>query len=160
MVPDTQADSSANWAINFSEATADQSDSNPPESATNVIGDTSLYIFTSGTTGLPKAAVLSNKRSMNASGLSAKAGLKLKPKDRIYLCLPLYHGTGLMIGAGASFASGASMFVRRKFSASQFLPEVREHNCTGLVYIGELCRYLTNSEAQPDDHKRKFARSN
>lgn len=153
VVPDGDVTPAANWAINLTEASADADTSNPPECAENTIGQVALYIFTSGTTGLPKAAVLSSKRSMAASGLSAKAGLKLKPKDRIYLCLPLYHGTGLMIGAGAAFASGASMFVRRKFSASNFLPEVREHNCTGLVYIGELCRYLTNTEAKPDDHQ-------
>lgn len=153
VVPDGEVTPAANWAINLTEASADADPTNPPECAENTIGQVALYIFTSGTTGLPKAAVLSSKRSMAASGLSAKAGLKLKPKDRIYLCLPLYHGTGLMIGAGAAFASGASMFVRRKFSASNFLPEVREHNCTGLVYIGELCRYLTNTEAQPDDHQ-------
>lgn len=153
VVPDGDVTPAANWAINLTEASADADTGNPPECAENTIGQVALYIFTSGTTGLPKAAVLSSKRSMAASGLSAKAGLKLKPKDRIYLCLPLYHGTGLMIGAGAAFASGASMFVRRKFSASNFLPEVRENNCTGLVYIGELCRYLTNTEPQPDDHK-------
>ncbi|MFT7652611.1 MAG: citronellyl-CoA synthetase [Limisphaerales bacterium] len=153
IVPDGDAELDSNWAIDFSQATASADTSNPPEAASNTIGQTSLYIFTSGTTGLPKAAVLSNRRSMNASGLSAKAGLKLKPKDRIYLCLPLYHGTGLMVGAGAAFASGASMFVRRRFSASNFLPEVRKHNCTGFVYIGELCRYLTNTEPKPDDHK-------
>ncbi|MEQ8690880.1 MAG: AMP-binding protein, partial [Pseudomonadales bacterium] len=153
VVPDGEVTPAANWAINLTEASTDADPTNPPECAENTIGQVALYIFTSGTTGLPKAAVLSSKRSMAASGLSAKAGLKLKPKDRIYLCLPLYHGTGLMIGAGAAFASGASMFVRRKFSASNFLPEVREHNCTGLVYIGELCRYLTNTEAKPDDHQ-------
>ena len=152
VVPDGDASTGANWAIDFSTATADASADNPPETQQNTIGETALYIFTSGTTGLPKAAVLSNRRYMMAGGLSAKAGLKLQSSDRIYLTLPLYHGTGLMIGAGASFASGASMFVRRKFSARNFLPEVREHNCTGLVYIGELCRYLTNSEAQPGDH--------
>ena len=153
VVPDGDTTLDSNWAVDFSAATADADSSNPGDTQQNTIGETCLYIYTSGTTGLPKAAVLSNKRQMMASGLSAKAGLKLKPSDRIYLCLPLYHGTGLMIGAGAAFASGASMFIRRKFSASNFLPEVREHNCTGLVYIGELCRYLTNTEAKPDDHK-------
>ena len=152
VVPDTDLNIDTNWAIDIMAASADSSDANPPSTQLNTIAETCLYIFTSGTTGLPKAAVLSNRRYMMAAGMSAHAGLKLKPKDRVYLCLPLYHGTGLMIGAGASFASGASMFIRRKFSASNFLPEVREHNCTALVYIGELCRYLTNTQAKSDDH--------
>ena len=77
---------------------------------------------------------------------------------RLYICLPLYHGTGLLIGCGAAFASGASMFMRRKFSASNFLAEVREHQTTCLIYIGELCRYLVNAKALPDDHKNPLRR--
>ena len=153
VMPDGDNKPTTNWAIDMAAASTDADEANPPETGDITIGETALYIFTSGTTGLPKAAVLSNKRYMMAGGLSAEAGLKLTPKDRVYLTLPLYHGTGLMIGAGASFRSGASMFVRRKFSASNFLKEIRENNCTALVYIGELCRYLTNTEAQADDHK-------
>jgi citronellyl-CoA synthetase len=43
------------------------------------------------------------------------------------------------------------MFVRRKFSASNFLKETREYGTTCFVYIGELCRYLVNQPAQPND---------
>ena len=43
------------------------------------------------------------------------------------------------------------MFVRRKFSASNFMNEIREHNCSHMIYIGELCRYLTNIPEQADD---------
>ena len=142
-----------NWARNLGEESQQADATNPPDTQSTTIGETALFIFTSGTTGLPKAAVLSNKRYLAAGSMSSIAGLRLTPKDRIYLCLPLYHGTGLMVGAGAAFTSGASMFIRRKFSASKFLPEVREHNCTGFVYIGELCRYLNNSPSQPDDHR-------
>ena len=58
----------------------------------------------------------------------------------------------MIVGAGTAFSSGASMFLRRKFSASNFLSEVREHRTNCFVYIGELCRYLANTPAQPDDH--------
>jgi citronellyl-CoA synthetase len=51
------------------------------------------------------------------------------------------------------------MFIRRKFSASNFLPEVREHQTNCLVYIGELCRYLTNTPARPDDHKNPLTKA-
>ena len=114
---------------------------------------TALYIFTSGTTGLPKAAVVSNRRYLLTSTLSHRGGLLCDENDCIYLCLPLYHGTGLFLGVGASFMSGASMFVRRKFSASKFLPEVREYGATCFIYIGELCRYLLHTPEQEDDYK-------
>lgn len=153
MVPDGDHAPALNWAQNLDTVTQTSSVENPGDADANTIGETALYIFTSGTTGLPKAALTSNRRYIMAGGLSGQAGLKLKPTDRIYLCLPLFHATGLLIGAGAAFSTGASMFIRRKFSASRFLDDVRTHNCTGFVYIGELCRYLVNTPAKPDDHQ-------
>jgi citronellyl-CoA synthetase len=152
VVPDGANLNGCNWAKNLSEQASSAATDNPPDTQSTTLGETCLYIFTSGTTGLPKAAVLSNRRYLTAADLSAQAGLKLTEKDRLYICLPLYHATGLLLGVGSSFCSGASMFIRRKFSASNFLPEVRDNNCTGFIYIGELCRYLTNSEPKPDDH--------
>jgi citronellyl-CoA synthetase len=90
--------------------------------------------------------------------LSHKAGLKCSEKDRIYVCLPLYHGTGLMIGVGAAFSSGASVFLRRKFSASNFLDEARRYETNCFVYIGELCRYLLSTPAKPDDADNPLTR--
>ena len=141
------------WTRDLNAALPSGDPGNPNETGRNTLGDSAFYIFTSGTTGLPKAAVLSNRRYLSSGLLAHQAGLKCKPKDRIYLCLPLYHGTGLMIGMGASFSSGASVFLRRKFSASNFLREVREHQTTCFIYIGELCRYLVATPGQSDDHR-------
>ena len=152
-MPDGGLDATTNWAKNLAEGAAAASSENPEETSLITLGEVALYIFTSGTTGLPKAAVLSNRRYLTSADMAAMAGFKCTEQDRMYICLPLYHGTGLMVGAGAAMVSGASMFIRRKFSASNFLPEVREHGCTLLVYIGELCRYLSNTEAQAGDHK-------
>lgn len=153
VIPDGDDNTGINWAKNLAEETDNASIENPTSTGETTIGETGMYIFTSGTTGLPKAAVMSNRRFLMASDMVAQAGLKCTEQDRLYICLPLYHATGLMIGVGAAWASGASIFVRRRFSASNFLKEVREHNCTCFVYIGELCRYLVNTEAAGDDHK-------
>lgn len=147
------------WATDLGVAAADQNTNNLPETADNQLGDNAFYIFTSGTTGLPKAAVMSNRRYMTANQLAHRAGLRCDENDRLYICLPLYHGTGLMIGMGAAFSSGAGVFLRRKFSASRFLDEVREYNTNCFVYIGELCRYLLNTPARPDDHQNPLART-
>ena len=151
VVPDND-ETNLNWATNIDDAAASASNSNLEQTDHVTLGETAFYIFTSGTTGLPKAAVLSNRRFLASAMLSHKAGLKCNQKDRLYICLPLYHGTGLIIGVGAAFSSGASMFIRRRFSARNFLPEVRKYGATCLIYVGELCRYLTNSDAKPDDH--------
>ena len=150
-VKDQGQSSSPNWAIDLSSLADEQEETNPAETRERTLGETALYIFTSGTTGLPKAAIMSNRRYLSSAALAAVAGLQCTPKDTLYLCLPLYHTTGLLIGAGSAFHSGAGMFIRRKFSASNFLSEVRDNHCTCLVYIGELCRYLTNTDSQKTD---------
>lgn len=152
-VPDAGTTPCPNWARDLEEESVDEDINNPPETGQVTLGDTALYVFTSGTTGLPKAAVLSNGRYLLTAIMSYKAGLQCDEHDCIYLCLPLYHGTGLFLGVGAAFCTGASMFIRRKFSGSNFLSEVREHGATCFIYIGELCRYLLNTPEQEDDYK-------
>jgi len=147
----TGATNTPNWALDLNQLSADQDDSNPASTTSNKLGDSSLYVYTSGTTGLPKAAILSNRRHLMSSSMAANAGFICDENDVIYICLPLYHGTGLLLGAGAAMLSGATMVIRRKFSASNFLSDIRSHNVTCMIYIGELCRYLMNTEAKPDD---------
>ena len=150
-VKDRQESSPPNWAIDVSEIANSQKTENPSDTQKRTLGETAFHIFTSGTTGLPKAAIMSNRRFMSSAAIAAIAGLKCTHEDTLYLCLPLYHTTGLLIGAGSAMRSGAGMFIRRKFSASNFIEEVRENNCTCLVYIGEMCRYLTNSKPDSTD---------
>lgn len=151
-LPDAGRGEAPDWAVDLARESAAASESNLLETADIALGEIALYLFTSGTTGLPKAARVSNRRFLANGRLSQIAGLKCTHRDRLYLCLPLYHGTGLMVGVGAAFASGASLFVRRRFSAGNFLSEVRAQGATCLIYIGEMCRYLLNVPAQADDH--------
>ena len=132
------------WARNLATLSHNQSDKNLPESKDISLGTVATHIFTSGTTGLPKAAVQKHSRLVQVADLVHNVGLRCTENDRIYLTLPLYHATGLVIGAGAAFDSGACIVLRRKFSATNFVSEVKEHGVTCMVYIGELCRYLVN----------------
>ena len=151
-----------NWALDLNELADRQSSDNPASTAERTLGENALYVFTSGTTGLPKAAILSNRRFLASAGLGHHAGFKCTEQDKLYIPLPLYHATGLMIGFGAALSAGASSVIRRRFSASKFLKEVREHGCTCLIYIGELCRYLTNhpTEAGEADNPLRAAMGN
>ena len=142
-----------NWATDLSAESSCASTENPPETQRVKLADNATFIFTSGTTGLPKAAVMSQRRFLATGATSCRAALKSKETDRLYLCLPLYHGTGLIVGFGSTLWSGSSMFIRRKFSASNFLKEVREYNTNCFVYIGELCRYLMSQPERADDAK-------
>ncbi|BBF80521.1 long-chain-acyl-CoA synthetase [Asticcacaulis excentricus] len=129
-----------------------------------VARDPALYIYTSGTTGLPKAAKITHARAQLY--MKAFRGVShMSEEDRLYNALPLYHSTGGLCGVGAALLNGGSMVIKRKFSASAFWPDVRSLNCTHIVYIGELCRYLVNAPvaANPDDetkHRLKVAFGN
>ena len=150
-VPDGDDATISDWASDLDQLTLNADDSNLPETQAVLNSSPALYIFTSGTTGLPKAAVVSNRRFLASGRMSHLAGLQAKPRDRVYICTPLYHGTAAMVGLGAVLSSGASAFLRRKFSVNAFLPEVRNYNCSSFVYVGELCRYLHNSPVKDDD---------
>ena len=110
--------------------------------------DTCLYVYTSGTTGLPKAARLTHAR-VRTLMRNFIGPCQITPTDRIYQTLPLYHATGGVCAVGAALMSGAGLILRQKFSASQFWDEAVEQGATLFVYIGEVCRYLLNQPPHP-----------
>ena len=115
--------------------------------------DPLYYIFTSGTTGLPKAALMSHLRFLNAGGVIAGfLDLKREP-DVLYNVLPLYHGAGGMVVVSAALHVGIPIVLRRRFSAGEFWSDVRRHRVTAWYYIGEICRYLLNQPPRPDDRE-------
>ena len=117
--------------------------------------DTALLIFTSGTTGLPKAARITHVRAqLYMRGFAGATGARAT--DRIYVALPLYHATGGLCALGAALLNGGSVFLRKRFSASQFWTEAAEEGCTMFVYIGELCRYLVNQTLEEGEIRHKI----
>ena len=123
--------------------------------------DKCLYVYTSGTTGLPKAANINHYR---VQGIMAgfRGAMKMRPEDRTYVCLPMYHTSGGVLGPGAALTAGASVVLRERFSASLFWDDIVKHDCTVFVYIGELCRYLLNSPPHPAEtmHRIRLACGN
>ena len=103
--------------------------------------DTLLYIWTSGTTGLPKAAAMKHSRCLVLVYALYK-GLALFPSDVLYSPLPMYHAAAGIMVLGTAMVKGLTVVTRRKFSASQFWRDCHDHNVTGAQYIGEVARYL------------------
>uniref|UniRef100_A0A3P8T6J3 Long-chain-fatty-acid--CoA ligase n=1 Tax=Amphiprion percula TaxID=161767 RepID=A0A3P8T6J3_AMPPE len=121
--------------------------------ATTSLKSPTLYIFTSGTTGLPKAAVITHLQSLKAAaGLWAFGATE---DDVVYIPLPLYHSAASLIGIGGTIHLGATCILKKKFSASQFWNDCRTHNVTIFQYIGELCRYLCNQPKTEVDKVHK-----
>lgn len=124
-------------------------------------GTQCMKMFTSGTTGMPKAAKVTHVRAQNyLRGFAA--GSKSKASDRMMLVLPMYHATGGLCGVGAALTHGGAVIVRPKFSASRFWDEVSDNGATMFMYVGELCRFLLSSPPHPKerDHKLQWAIGN
>jgi fatty-acyl-CoA synthase len=119
------------------------------------IHDTALLIFTSGTTGLPKAAKVTHHRILQWSLWFAGLG-NFQPDDRIYNCLPLYHSVGGVVAIGSVLTAGGSVVIAEKFSATRFWAEIVKWECTLFQYIGELCRYLLAAPPSLEEHRHKL----
>jgi fatty-acyl-CoA synthase len=123
--------------------------------------DTALLIFTSGTTGLPKAARVSHYRVLEWSFWFAGM-MDTGPSDRLYNCLPMYHSTGGVAALGAVLVKGGTVVVRERFSTSRFWADIAQQSCTLFLYIGELCRYLVvaPTEAAERQHRLRLCCGN
>ncbi|HEX2485345.1 MAG TPA: AMP-binding protein, partial [Myxococcota bacterium] len=138
-------------------ALADRSPADPDRSLRSALcaGDDLFYIYTSGTTGLPKAARFSHMR-FYVTGATGAFAVGLKRTDVHYCALPLYHSAGGVMQAGAALLTGATLALRRRFSASAFWDDVREFDATHFQYIGEFCRYLLNQPPRRNDKDHRI----
>src|SRR6202012_5887214 len=128
---------------------------NPPSASAVLAKDTAFYIFTSGTTGNPKASVMTHRRWLSALAAFGGLGLRLKGSDTLYRCLPRYHNNALTVAVGSVINSGSTLALGKSFSASKFWDDVIATEATAFIYIGEICRYLLNQPPKPTDRAHK-----
>ena len=128
---------------------------NPASVSTVLAKDPAFYIFTSGTTGHPKASVMTHLRWLKALAGFGGLGLRLRSTDTLYSCLPLYHNNALTVGVASVLTAGATLALGEKFSASRFWDDVIRYDATAFIYIGELCLYLLNQPAKPTDRAHR-----
>ncbi len=133
------------------------SESSPgePNLAEVGLGDVYLYVYTSGTTGYPKAAIVRHAR-FTIGGHSLSAVLGLEEGDCSYAPTPLYHGYSNFVGFSPALHSGTVFASRRRFSARHFISDVRRVSATHFLYVGELCRYLLNQPPTPYDRAHRI----
>jgi fatty-acyl-CoA synthase len=114
------------------------------------MSDCLLLIFTSGTSGAPKAVICSQgKLSFASQNVANLAELD----DRVvsYLAMPMFHSNGLFMGWGPTIVAGGTAVLRRKFSASSALPDIRKYGCTYFNYVGKPLSYILAQPERPDD---------
>ncbi|XP_071848393.1 long-chain fatty acid transport protein 2-like [Apostichopus japonicus] len=111
--------------------------------------DPFVYVYTSGTTGMPKASRLSHKKMMGGGHMLRKCGVT--NQDVFYITLPLYHVSALFIGLSNATTAGATVLLRSKFSTSAFWEDCVKNDVTVIFYIGELFRYLLGRPESPKE---------
>lgn len=118
--------------------------------ADTAFDDLFMLIFTSGTSGEPKAVRCTHEK-VAVPGRMLADRFGLGPADTCYLSMPLFHSNAVMAGWAPAVAAGASIALRRKFSASQFIPDIRRFNATYANYVGKPMSYILATPPQPDD---------
>jgi fatty-acyl-CoA synthase len=122
----------------------------PLETAPVTPDDLLMLIFTSGTSGEPKAVrVTHGKVTLPGRLLADRYGLGAE--DTVYVSMPMFHSNAIMAGWAVGLAAGARLALRRRFSASCFLPEVRAFGVTYANYVGKPLSYILSTPEEPDD---------
>jgi fatty-acyl-CoA synthase len=112
--------------------------------------DTFMLIFTSGTTGAPKAVRMGHARLVAYGGKLAEM-FGLTPHDVCYSVMPLFHSNAAVSGFANVLAAGATGVLRRRFSATSFLPDVRRYGVTFFNYVGKPLSYILATTECADD---------
>jgi fatty-acyl-CoA synthase len=119
--------------------------------------DLFLLLFTSGTTGSPKAVRCTQGRLASIAERSAEA-YGFERDDVAYCTMPLFHGNALMVLWGPALVVGATVALARRFSASGFVADVRRHGATTFTYVGKALAYVLATPAAADDARTTLRR--
>jgi fatty-acyl-CoA synthase len=117
--------------------------------------DPLLLLFTSGSTGAPKAVVCSQGRLADIAEYGGRFGVH---RDAVtYIAMPLFHGNAVMANLAMATYAGATMALRRRFSATGFLPDIRKYGVTYFNYVGRALAYILATPERPDDADNPLA---
>jgi fatty-acyl-CoA synthase len=112
--------------------------------------DLLMLIFTSGTSGEPKAVRCTHAK-IAVPGVMLAGRFGLSGRDCVYVSMPMFHSNAIMAGWAVGLAAGATIALRRRFSASGFLPDVRKFGATYANYVGKPLCYVLATEQRPGD---------
>ncbi len=115
--------------------------------------DLALLLFTAGSTGAPKAVRVTQGRIARST-----SGPGFSSDDVMYCAMPLFHGNALFSSVFPAIGCGASIVLRRRFSASEFMPDVRSSSATFFATIGRALSFIVGTPADPEDrnHHLRF----
>ncbi|MFF8971496.1 AMP-binding protein [Streptomyces sp. NPDC014995] len=126
-----------------------------PDPSRATPADRLLLYFTSGSTGAAKAAICTQGR-LTAAGRSLAGRFGVTPDDVHYVCMPMFHGNAVIADWAPALAAGAGVALRRRFSASGFLADVRRYRATYFTYVGRAIQYVLATGPGPDDRDHRL----
>jgi fatty-acyl-CoA synthase len=109
-----------------------------------------LLLFSSGSTGAPKAVIVGQGRLGRLSETLVER-TRMRPDSVAYLCMPLFHGNAVMLNLATAMRVGATVAMTRKFSASRFSPDVHRYGVTFVNYVGRALSYVLSRPEDPRD---------
>ena len=107
-------------------------------------------IFTSGTTGDPKAIVMTHRRYYDTATAAARL-FGYAPDDRPYSGLPLTHANAQIVTVGASLVLGLRSVLSRRFTKSRLWDITRRHGCTTFTLLGGMTNAIYSDPPKPTD---------
>ncbi|WP_300681852.1 AMP-binding protein [Nocardioides sp.] len=112
--------------------------------------DLALLLFSSGSTGAPKAVIVGQGRLGRLT--EALIGrVRLRRDSVTYLCMPLFHGNAVMLNLATAMAAGSTVAMTRKFSASRFGEDIHRYGVTFVNYVGRALSYVLSRPVDPRD---------
>ena len=113
--------------------------------------DLALLLFTAGSTGMPKAVRVTQGRVARSA-----MGIGFSPDDVLYCAMPLFHGNALFSSVFPALGSGATIALRRRFSASACMPEIRSTSSTFFATIGRALSFIVSTPPDPADRDHRL----
>ncbi len=117
--------------------------------------DTACIMYTSGTTG-PSKGVLMPHAHIYLFGLGTIEHMQLAEEDTFYIVLPLFHANGLFMQLYATLIAGASAVIKRRFSASEWLEDVRKYEATVTNMLGVVSAFVLNQPVTEHDRDHRL----
>lgn len=117
--------------------------------------DIACIMYTSGTTGPSKGVLMPHAHCM-LYGIGAIKAFEITEQDKYYICLPLFHVNGLLMQLGASLIAGIPAVIRNRFSASEWLRDIKTHNATITHLLGALAAFILKQASSEEDKAHKL----
>lgn len=112
--------------------------------------DTAFLLFSSGSAGAPKAVIVGQGRLARLTPVLADR-IELTRDSVTYLAMPLFHGNSVMMNLAPALATGATVAMTRKFSASGFSADIHRYQASYVNYVGRALSYVLSRPADPRD---------